>query len=325
MTAAGVGPLHGGPRLQPEHYEPRRVPPAVSSYGSAPDTLLVGSPGKVGVLELTFELRGDGDRRRTELVRHYQKTPLQIMRPLYYDVSRPDMPYTFLMTTGGGVLHGDRQRTDLVFGPGTSAHITTQAHTKLYRMANGYATAVVNIDVGPDAYVEYLPDPTILYAASRFYQHTDVTLDDSSTLLYGETIYAGRLSRGERNEYDVYASDLEISRPDGRPVVIDRVRLAPAARAVDGPAVLGDRDIVSSMYVVSPLTPAAELAERMHLALDATLDDDAHGGVSVLPDDCGAWARIVGDDTVSIAAAGSALWNAAREVLTGAPAPAIRK
>ena len=64
------------------------------------------------------------------------------MRPLYYNPLRPDMPYTYLMTTGGGVLHGDRQRTDLRFGAGTSAHVTTQAHTKVYRMESGYATAL---------------------------------------------------------------------------------------------------------------------------------------------------------------------------------------
>jgi len=174
------------------------------------------------VLQLAFELRGPSGGRRTELVHHYQKSPLQIMRPLYYDEARPDMPYTYLLTTGGGVLHGDRHRTDLQFGPGTSAHVTTQAHTKLYRMDHGYATAIVNIDVGAGAYVEHLPDPVIPYARCRYYQRTHVTLDASATLLFGETLYAGRISRGERHAYDVYASD--------RPALIDRAgRSAPLA------------------------------------------------------------------------------------------------
>ena len=116
------------------------------------------------------------------------------MRPLYFDEARPDLPYTYLLTTGGGVLHGDRHRTDLTFGPGTSAHVTTQAHTKLYRMDEGYATALVNVDVGPGAHVEIVPDPVIPYAGSRYFQRTRVTLDPTATLVYGETLYAGRLS-----------------------------------------------------------------------------------------------------------------------------------
>jgi urease accessory protein len=320
-----AAPLHGGPRLQPAHFEPGRVPPEVARYGVDGGALRVGSPGKVGILELAFELRGAPGHRRTELVHHFQKAPLQIMRPLYYDEARPDMAYTYLMTTGGGVLHGDRQRTDLRFGPGTSSHTTTQAHTKLYRMVHGYATALVDIDAAEDAYVEHLPDPVIPYAGTRFYQRTHVTLHPTATLVLGETLYAGRLSRGERNEYDVYAADLEIVRPDGQPVAVDRQRLVPRHGSVGGLAVLDDRDIVSTLYVVSPLAPASTIAERLHEALRTTVLDGTRFGVSVLPGDAGAWLRMIGDDTVTMAAANTVAFRTTRQLLTGIPAPRIRK
>lgn len=321
--------LYGGPRLQPAHFEPERVPAEVARYGTTPHTLPVGSPGKVGVLELEFALRGAGDERRTELVRHFQKAPLQIMRPLYYDRARPDMPYTYLMTAGGGILHNDRHRTDLVFGPGTSAHITTQAHTKVYRMASGYATSLVHLDVGDDAYVEYLPDPLIPYRDARFYQRTAVTLHPAATLIAGETIYAGRLSRGERHEYAALASDLEITRPDGAPVAFDRVRLVPRAGAVGGRAVLGGRDVVSSLYVLTSRVAAREIADVLHATVEGVLagapDPAARAGVSVLPGDSGAWLRYVGDDTVTSLAVARAAAAAMHELITGDPAPAIRK
>lgn len=323
MSAAPA--LHGGPRLQPAHFEPARVPAEVARFGVDGGGLGVGSPGKVGILELAFELRGPPGQQRTELVHHFQKAPLQIMRPLYYDEARPDIPYTYLMTTGGGVLHGDRQRTDLRLGPGTTSHTTTQAHTKLYRMEHGYATATVDIGAAEDAYVEYLPDPVIPYAHSRFYQRTHVTLHPTATLVLGETLYAGRLSRGERNEYDVYATDVEIERPDGRPVIVDRVRLVPRDGRVGGRAVLDDRDIVSTLYVVSPLAPAAVIADRLHEALRDAVVDDTRFGVSVLPGDSGAWLRMIGDDTVTMTAAARSAWRATRALLLGLPAPHIRK
>ena len=92
--------LYGGSRLQPDHFEPDRVPIEVARHGTAAKTLRVGTPGKVGVLELDFALRGEPGSERTELVHHYQKTPLQIMRPLYYDDAWPQMPFTYLLTAG---------------------------------------------------------------------------------------------------------------------------------------------------------------------------------------------------------------------------------
>jgi urease accessory protein len=334
--APGV-PLYGGPRLQPAHFEPAHVPAEVARYGTNPHTLPVGSPGKVGILELAFALRGAGEDRRTELVGHFQKSPLQIMRPLYYNPARPDMPYTYVMTAGGGILHNDRHRTDLLFGPDTSAHVTTQAHTKVYRMESGYATSLVNLEVSEGAYVEYLPDPLIPYVDSRFYQRTAVSLHPDATLLIGETIYAGRLSRGERHAYAALASDLEIARPaargaaavTGEPVAFDRVRLVPSAHRLGGAAVLGGRDIVSTLYVLTPLVPAREVADALHEVADRTVADAADAGarvgVSVLPGDSGAWLRFVGNDTVTSAAVSAAAAGAMHELLTGRPAPLIRK
>jgi urease accessory protein len=326
-----VPALYGGPRLQPAHFEPAHVPSEVARYGTEAHTLPVGSPGKVGILELDFALRGDGDACRTELVGHFQKSPLQIMQPLYYNPARPDMPYTYLMTAGGGILHNDRHRTDLVFGPGTSAHVTTQAHTKVYRMESGYATSLVNLEVGEGAYVEYLPDPLIPYIDARFYQRTAATVHPDATLIVGETIYAGRLSRGERHAYAVLASDLEVTRPgpSATPVAFDRVRLVPRGGRVGGPAVLGGRDVVSSLYVVTSRVPAREVADALHDAVGTVLadspDEAARAGVSVLPHDAGAWLRFVGDDTVTSAAVATAAAAAMHELITGSPAPAIRK
>ena len=328
-SASTPGARYGGPRLQPEHYEPAHVPIEVARFGGDPHTLPVGSPGKVGILELSFQLRGADGEQRTELVHHYQKSPLQIIKPLYYNPLRPDMPYTYLLTTGGGVLHNDRQRTDLTFGRGTSAHVTTQAHTKVYRMESGYATALMNLDITEDAYVEYLPDPVIPYVDSRFYQRVAVSLHEDATLVTGETIYAGRLTRGEHNAYAAFASDFEVRRPDGEPVAFDRARLVPRNGHVGGLAVLGGRDVVSSLYVLTHRVSAATVAESLHEAASGALadsdDDAALFGVSVLPGDTGAWLRYVGDDTVTATGVRTAVAAAAHELITGAAAPLIRK
>ncbi len=317
---AGRAPSPGGYRLQPEFYEPARVPEEVLRHAGVP-TLPVGSPGKVGILQLGFAR----NRGRTELVQHYQKSPLQIMHPLYFNPLRSDMAYTYLMSAGGGILHGDRLRTDLSFGTGTSAHVTSQTQTRVYRMEHDYASAIMNITVEGDAYVEYLPEAVVPFADSRFYQQTAVTVDESATLLLGETLYAGRLARGERHAYDVYASDLEVRRPDGRLIALDRLRLSPGAgTGVTGLGLLADHDVLAMLYVFTPLAPPALLAETLQQAVTES-GGDLIFGVSTLPGDAGVWMRLVGNDTVAVAAANTAAASAVHELLTGLKAPIIRK
>ncbi|MFF3067273.1 urease accessory protein UreD [Kitasatospora sp. NPDC057936] len=313
-VAADVAP----PRLDPRHYEPARVPAEVRRHAGTPDTLGVGRPGKVGLLELSFEKIG----ARTELTGHYQKSPLQIMRPLYFDPARPDLAVTLLMSTGGGILQADRLRTDLHCGADTAVHLTTQAATKVYRMEFDYATQLVNLHAGPRAYVEYLPEPVIPFVDSRLYQRTVLTVDPTATVLAGETVLAGRLARGERNAYRVFASDLEVRRPDGPLVALDTVRLEPGGGGVSGPAVLAGHDVMASLYAITPLAPAARVADTLHEAL---ADRGLLYGVSVLPHDSGAWLRLLGDDTRACAAAMRTAWDAVRRLLIGAPAPDLRK
>ncbi|MCX4553322.1 urease accessory protein UreD [Streptomyces sp. NBC_01387] len=284
-----------------------------------PDTLAAGRPGKVGLLELRYARVGD----RTELVDRYQKSPLQIMRPLYIDPQRPDLPVTYLMSTGGGIIQADRNRMDIDCGPGTAVHLTTQAATKVHRMEFDHATQVVNLAAGEGSYVEYLPDALIPYRDARFYQQTRVTVDPTATVLLSETIAAGRLARGERHAYRLLFSDLEIQRPDGTLLALDTVRLDPhGSGPVTGPAVFADHDLMATLYAVTPLAPAAEVADILHEAL---LTTGLAFGVSTLPDDCGAWVRVVSSDSPALTRAMRVAWDALRRLLIGVPAPDLRK
>lgn len=312
-------PAYGGYRLQPAYYEPDHVPAEVARYAGVPDMLPTGSPGKVGILDLAFARTVGG----TELVAHYQKSPLQIMRPLYYDPLRPDMPYVYLMSTGAGIVQGDRLRTDLSFGPGACGYVTTTACTRALRMEQDYAVALLDVDAAEHAYVEYLPEPVVLFGDSRLYQRTRLTVAESATVVAGETLVAGRLARGERHRYAALAADLEIRRPDGTCLAVDRVRLTPTDGGTGGLAVLADHDVLAMLYVVTPLATAADLADLLHAELAGA--EGVVLGVSALPGDVGAWVRILGDATAPVAHALTLAWRALRLRLTGRPAPVVRK
>ncbi|WP_243715966.1 urease accessory protein UreD [Actinomadura darangshiensis] len=293
------------------------VPDSVARHAAVPGTLPVGSPGKVGVLDLRF----DAVAGRTELTGHFQRAPLHIARPFYLDPELPGMPYVMLMSSGGGVLQGDRYRTDLTCVAGTSVHVTTQTATRLYRMERDYATQLVGITAGPGSYVEYLPDTTIPFADSRFYQRTTITADPASTVVVGEKLMAGRLARGERHAYTAYCTDLEVLDPSGRLLFADPLRLVPDEHEATGPAVMAGYGVMASLYVVTSTASAQQVADAMHEALARS---GLLGGASVLPDDRGAWARVLGDRSPEVGAAFFAAWDAVRRLLLNVPAPAAR-
>ena len=244
------------------------------------------------------------------------------MRPLYIDPRRPDLPVVYLMSTGGGIVQADRLRLDIDCGADAAVLVTTQAATKVHRMDTDYATQLVDIDVGAAGLVEYLPAPTIPYGGSRFHQRTVVTADPSATVLIADTVVAGRLARGERHAYDVYASDFELRRPGGAAVAVDTVRLEPARAPVTGPGMWGGRSLMATLYAVGPGCAATVLADELHAALD---DPALRSGVSTLPGECGVWARVLGDHPPVVAAALRRAWDVTRRLLLGVPAPDLRR
>lgn len=190
-------------------------------------------------------------------------------------------------------------------------------------MEQDYATQRVHLTAADGAYVEYLPDPLIPFAGARFHQSAVLTVDENATVVYGETVTAGRIARGERHEYTVLTNDLEIRRPDGTLLAVDTLRLRPERPGgVSGPGVFAGHDHVASLFVVSGRRPAAEIADTLHRALT---DREVLHGASVLPDDCGAWVRILAREQPRVADAVRAAWDAVRRLLIGHPAPDLRK
>ncbi|MFA1545913.1 urease accessory protein UreD [Actinomadura chokoriensis] len=310
VMAPAETPAGGLARTAPERCAPEWVPAEVARYASTPDTLPVGSPGKVGVLELRFAVAGG----RTELTGCFQKAPLHTTRPLYPDAGRPGMPHVLFMSSGAGVLQGDRFRVALDCGPGTSVHFTTQTAARIYRMEHDYATQVVELTAGPGSHVEYLPATTIPFGDSRFYQRMSVTADPEATVVLGEKLMAGRLAREEWHAYTAYCTDLEVHDPDGRLLFADPLRLVPDEHEVTGPAVMGGFGLMASLYVVTRTRGAQEIADVMHEALAGT---GLCGGASVLPGGCGAWARMLGDRSPEVEAAFQRTCDAVRRFLPG--------
>ncbi len=281
--------------------------------------LPVGAPGKVGVLELALARRGG----TTRVEHQYQRAPLHVYRPIHLDANLPEMAFVFVQQFGDGFVDGDRCRIDIDCGADAAVHVTTQAATNLYRAERNFATQLVDLRAGRGALLEYLPDPVVPFRGSRFFQRTRLTADLDSTVILAELLLPGRVARGEIHAYDLYWAETEARRPDGTLLFADLLRFRPTEG--EGPqslGLLGGRDVVATLHVVTQRVPAAELVEPLRQAMT---DYGVLAGVSELPNECGASARVLGTTSKAVRAALTSAWNAARLALLGVPAPDLRK
>jgi urease accessory protein len=270
-------------------------------------------------MELTFERHGD----RTRMVHHYYRSPLQMFQPIYLDTNRPDMPFVMLLQNGGGMLQGDRYRIDITCGPNAAAHITTQSAGKLYKCEENFITQVIEIEAQAGSIVEFLPDMTIPYRDSRFFQHIALRVDPGATVILGDVLAPGRTAYGEHHDYTLFHTQLEAFDLEGTLLAADRIALEPRRRSPKSPAMLGEFDALGVLYVFSRVGPVAHLVE----AVRAAIEDDTQtiSGVSELPDGAGISVRILGATAYAVDRARTAAGNASRLALFGVPAPNLRK
>jgi urease accessory protein len=247
-----------------------------------------------------------------------------VYRPIYLDDRRPDMAFLFVQQFGEGLVQGDRYRIDIDCGPGSATHVTTQAATNVFGARDNFASQLVNLRVGADAVVEYLPDPVVPFRGSRLFQRTCVTVDRGATVILGETLLPGRVAHQEAHMYDLYWAETEVRRPNGTLLFGDVLRLS--ARDTGSPASigrLGPYDVLAALYVISENAGPAGIVATLRRALSAS--SDVLAGVSDLPTGCGVSVKLLGPTSKAVGAALKAVWNAARLELLGVPTPNLRK
>ena len=161
------------------------TPIEVRKYNSKIEQLEVGKPGKVGILDIELK---ENDQNKTVITKQFSQVPLQIQRAVYPENSLPGMAYLYIISPSGGILQGDRYKTDIILKNNSTCHITTQGATRIYSMNSNSASQMVNITLDENCYLEYIPDQIIPYQNSRYYQKVNLNIHDNATLIYSEVL-----------------------------------------------------------------------------------------------------------------------------------------
>ncbi len=272
---------------------PEDVPSQFASFDGKISQMDVGKTGKIGFLKLTLGF--DSQRNKTIITEQRSCVPLYVQRALYYDESIPSMAHLFVLSPSGGVLQGDRYRTDIELKNGAMSHITTQGATRIYKMNSNYATQMINLNVGKDCYLEFLPEQLIPYKNSRYYQKATFKVDDSATLVYSETIVPGRVAMGELFDYDVCCLKTLCYDDKQEMKFHDNCILEPKKQTMNSLGIFGNKTVLSMMYVVTKKECVEELYEIINQIFKD--NDEIIGGTSILPNNSGLSVRILSNSS----------------------------
>ena len=169
-------------------------------------------------LELVFSAKN----KKTILSRNLHFGPLMVQKPFYPE--SPTVCHIYLLHPPGGVVHGDQLKIDIKVEPAAHALVTTPAAGKFYRSNGQFASLSQTLQVGDSALLEWLPQETLLFNASKVHLKTQITLSKNARFIGWEMLCLGRKASAEPYTTGECRQYFELWR-ENKPLFIERCRI----------------------------------------------------------------------------------------------------
>jgi urease accessory protein len=201
--------------------------------------------------------------RRTRLDTLFQEGCCKIRLPNTHS----DALEAVFINTAGGITGGDHLQWGADVADGGHLVVTTQACERLYRSTGATARVETRLKVGAGAHLDWLPQETILFEASKLDRRLDVDLGEGATLTAIEAVLLGRDAMGEDARSALLRDNWRISR-EGRLVHAEATTLSARAAERDGLSLLaGNRAFATVLHVAADAPRAETLANRIRAML----------------------------------------------------------
>lgn len=201
----------------------------------------------------TRRVAGGNGRARTRISKLRSEPPLTL-RPTIASGREPRLdgearPARVCVAAGAaGPVGGDRLALAVDVGEGSSLVLRDVSATLLLPGARGEESRLgVDVSVGPEATLVWLPEPVIAASNCLHVGDIRVTLAAGARLLLREELLLGRF--GE--EPGTVRQSLRVS-IDGRPLLHQQLAVGGDATAWAGPAVTGGHRAIGTLLVVEP-------------------------------------------------------------------------
>ena len=184
----------------------------------------------------------------SHLTELYQANPCRVLLPRLPDGGVEAV----LLNTAGGITDGDHLEYSITARRGAQVTATTQAAAKVYRSRGAEGHVHCHLAVSGGAFLEWLPQETILFHGGALARQTHIEMDNDSRLLAMDWLLLGRLASGERLTQAAVRERWRLRR-EGRLIWADDFRLRGDIESLGArPSLLaGARALATLIYAAS--------------------------------------------------------------------------
>lgn len=287
-------------------------------YLTEPKAMHVGVPGKTGFLRMDFELDPQGKSILRNLER---RVPIIVQQALYFDEELPQMPCVYILSSGGQNVDGDRYKQYITIRKDAYAFVSTGAATKLAEMRFNHSAMEQIFTLEDNAYLEFLPEPTIPCRNTRFFSDTRLIIHPTATVFYSEIFTAGRkyYKHGELFQYDLLSVCSHGERPDGSMLFREKMVIEPHCHNIRKIGTMHHYDVFANIIVMTPTEKAQAIYNRINPHIDNKQETAL--GITRLPNDCGLLIKILGTETAHVKEFTREICSIVRQEIKGKPLP----
>jgi urease accessory protein len=222
---------------------------------------------------LDLGYRRDGER--TVLTTRAHQGPLVVQKSLYPEGDA--VCQNVIIHPPGGIVGGDTLAVNVDAGPRTHAQLTTPGAAKCYRSSGAFAQQRIRLRAARGAVLEWLPQETIVFDASKIELELAIDLVDDARFLGWDVICLGRTAAGESFDRGALRQRLALTR-DGIPTFAERAVLHGGAPLLTSPVGLQGNPVFGTFLAAAPVVTHAML-ESCRQVLPMT----GEGAVTRLP------------------------------------------
>lgn len=170
-------------------------------------------------LALTFSVKNS---KKTVITENRHQGPLLVQKPFYPESSA--VCHAYIIHPPGGVVQGDNLAIQVNIESGAHALITTPAAGKFYRSSGDVACLTQTLQVADSAFLEWLPQETLLFNDSQVHLKTHIKLAAQARFIGWEMLCLGRKASAEPYIKGNCRQHFEVWR-DGQPLFIERCQI----------------------------------------------------------------------------------------------------
>jgi urease accessory protein len=246
-----------------------------------------------------FDLAFSRDRSgRTFLGAQFVKYPVHVGRGLHLDETAPGAVSVMLQSVSGGLFESDVVAGRIMANEGAQVCVSTSASTIVHAMRGVGAEQSVDLQARPGAFLQYLPEPLILFPTSRLRGSTTVRVSPGATVLFCESFLAHD-PLGQGRPFDALDLRVDVRMADGRLLARDRMVLGGEVWQARRVGISARHAVHGSVWLIGP---GMDETKALLAALRQVLDtqDTVYAGASSLPHQAGLQVRILCQDAVAL-------------------------